>query len=79
MYQKKGEAMYANNLRHYRLEAGLSQARLAETVGLSVQHLQRLEYGRNKPKHQTAQNFATALGVPAEMIFPVKGNGKEQK
>ena len=68
--------MYANNLQHYRLEAGLPQARLADTVGISVQHLQRLEYGKCKPRHETAQNFAKALGVPAEMIFPIDGKEK---
>ena len=70
--------MYANNLRFYRIEADFSQARLAEIVGITVQHLQRLEYGKNKPRHETAQNLAKALGVPAETLFPVEGSGKEK-
>ena len=69
--------MNANNLLFYRLKAGLPQSRLAEIVGISVQHLQRLEYGKNKPRHDTAQKIAAALGVPAETLFPVEGSGKE--
>ena len=71
--------MYANNLRFCRLESGLTQAKLATIVGISVQHIQRLEYGDNKPRHDTAQKIATALGIPAETLFPVEGSGKGQK
>ena len=71
--------MYANNLRAYRLEAGLSQAKLARVAGITEGGYQKLEYGHYKPRHTTAQKLATALGVPAVMIFPVEGSRKEQK
>ena len=71
--------MYPNNLRFYRQKKGITQEQLAHYAGVSVTAVQNLEYGKNKPKHQTAQNFAKALGVPAEMIFPVGGKEKGGK
>ena len=70
--------MYANNLRAYRLETGLSQAKLAKLAGITEAGYQKLEYGHYKPRHTTAQKIATALGVPAETLFPVEKNGKGQ-
>ena len=71
--------MTANNLRAYRHSiAGMTQAKLAKIVGITVAGYQKLEYGHYKPRHATAQKLAKALDVPAETLFPVEGSGKEK-
>ncbi|HEY1294256.1 MAG TPA: helix-turn-helix domain-containing protein, partial [Chloroflexota bacterium] len=48
-------------LRSYRVEAGLTQAALAERAGLSVRAVQHLEAGRGQPYQDTARRLADAL------------------
>jgi predicted ATPase/transcriptional regulator with XRE-family HTH domain len=53
-------------LRRYRLAAGLSQERLAERAGLSVQGLSALENGRRQaPYRHTVTLLAHAMGLTA--------------
>jgi non-specific serine/threonine protein kinase len=54
-------------LRRYRLAAGISQERLAEQAGLSVQALSALENGRRQaPYRHTVALLAQALGLSAD-------------
>jgi transcriptional regulator with XRE-family HTH domain len=54
-------------LRRYRLAAGISQERLAERAGLSVQALSALENGRRQaPYRHTVAVLARALGLPPD-------------
>lgn len=54
-------------LRRYRLAVGLSQERLAERAGLSVQALSALENGRRQaPYRHTVVLLAQALGLSAD-------------
>jgi WD40 repeat protein/transcriptional regulator with XRE-family HTH domain len=48
-------------LRTYRVDAGLTQAALAERAGLSVRAVQHLEAGRGQPYPDTARRLAEAL------------------
>jgi WD40 repeat protein/transcriptional regulator with XRE-family HTH domain len=48
-------------LRSYRIDAGLTQAALAERAGLSVRAVQHLEAGRGQPYQDTARRLADAL------------------
>ena len=48
-------------LRRYRVDAGLTQAALAEGAGLSVRAIQHLESGRGQPYPGTARRLAEAL------------------
>src|SRR5579871_481225 len=52
-------------LRSYRLDAGLTQAALAERAGLSVRAVQHLEAGRGQPYQETARRLADALPLDA--------------
>lgn len=61
-----------NNLQHYRKLAGLSQAQLAEKVGISHRTLQDYEQNR-KPLEKAAAitvlNLARALGCTVEGLI----------
>lgn len=61
-----------NNLQHYRKRAGLSQAALAEMVGISHRTLQDYEQNR-KPLEKAAAitvlNLARALGCTVEDLI----------
>jgi len=50
-------------IRHYRLEAGLTQADLAELVGLSPSYLSRLETGEGTEELRRVVRILRQLGV----------------
>lgn len=52
-----------------RLRHGLTQAELANKVGLKQSNICGLERGRHRPTVQTAHALATALGVTADALF----------
>jgi non-specific serine/threonine protein kinase len=59
--------IFGELLRHYRLAAGISQERLAERAGLSVQALSALENGRRQvPYRHTVALLVQALGLAAD-------------
>lgn len=64
-----------NNLKHYRTKAGLSQAQLAEKVGISHRTLQDYEQGQ-KPlegaRTITVLNMARTLGCTVEDLIDDK-------
>ena len=66
------ESKKDNNLKHYRIEAGLSQAQLAEKVGISHRTLQDYEQDR-KPLEKAAAitvlNMARTLGCTVEALI----------
>jgi len=53
--------MFGALLRRYRVDAGLTQAALAERAGLSIRAVQHLEAGRGQPYPDTARRLAEAL------------------
>jgi non-specific serine/threonine protein kinase len=53
-------------LRMHRVQAGLSQAGLAERAGLGDRAIQRLEADRNRPYRATVEQLADALRLTAE-------------
>ena len=56
-------------LKSLRLQAGISQERLAEEVGVSVFQLQKYESGQNKLNTDKLQKVAAALFVPVQALF----------
>jgi DNA-binding XRE family transcriptional regulator len=50
-------------IRHYRLEAGLTQAELADLVGLSPSYLSRLETGEGTEELRRVVRILKQLGV----------------
>lgn len=56
-------------LRKLRLQAGWTQERLAEQVGVSTQQIQNYEAGINKLNTDRLQQLAQALDVPVQLFF----------
>jgi transcriptional regulator with XRE-family HTH domain len=56
-------------LRARRLEAGLSQERLAELLGLTFQQVQKYEKGVNRIAASRLFDIAVALDVPVAFFF----------
>ena len=56
-------------LRKFRTQAGWSQGRLAENIGVSVQQIQKYEAGTNKMNTDRLQQVAQALDVPIQKFF----------
>lgn len=50
-----------DNLKNLRLEAGLSQMRLAAKVGVSLETVRRWEYGLNDPKPENKNKLKKVL------------------
>lgn len=58
-----------NRLHDLRAERGLTQAALAEMVGVSRKTINTVENGVFVPSTALALKLARALGVPVETIF----------
>jgi len=61
-----------NNVKAIRTKLGITQARLAELVGVARVSIVSIENGRFIPTIETALRISKALGVPTEQIFWLK-------
>lgn len=59
-----------NRIRDIREDLGWTQEDLADRAGLPRQHLSDIERGVMRPRIDTAQKIAVALGVTVDEIFP---------
>jgi transcriptional regulator with XRE-family HTH domain len=65
-----------DKVRLARMEAGFSQVRLAELMGISWQQLQKYEYARNRVSSGRLKQIAQFTGKPVSFFFeeaPVHG------
>lgn len=60
-------------IKQIRKAAKLTQERLAEKTGLSVEYISRLERGMSQPSFKTFEALAKALNVNAKDFFDFKG------
>lgn len=60
---------FGRRLRKYRLDKGMTQARLAEKGGLSLDMIGRLERGQAAPSFTTIGKLCDILAVPPEALF----------
>jgi transcriptional regulator with XRE-family HTH domain len=60
--------MFGQKLQQLRVNAGLSQAELAEKVGVSLKTLQGWEVGAGEPGSGALSKLAGALAVPQEEL-----------
>ena len=58
----------ASKIRDCRVNAGLTQEKLAELSGLPQSHISRLEAGKHSPSHMTLKKIANALGIPMSKL-----------
>ncbi len=56
-------------IKEYRLKNNLSQEQLAELVGISWRHLQRLEHNEEKTRVSTFKKLVKALNLPDDEIL----------
>jgi putative transcriptional regulator len=59
----------ANRVRELRENRGMTQAQLAELVGIARQSVISIEKGRYLPTIETALRISKVLDVPVEQIF----------
>lgn len=60
---------YLDHLAHLRKKRGLSQAKLAELVGVEQPTIQRWETGKREPDLAALDSLAKALGVPISQLL----------
>jgi uncharacterized Tic20 family protein len=60
----------AKKIIHFRKLKGITQEILAETTGLNVRTIQRIEAGEVDPRLYTLKSIADALGVNLEELLP---------
>ena len=71
MNDKELQQTYISNIKRLRLTQNLSQAELAERVGISVTFMCSIETGKKWGSFQTLADIATALNVePYELLMP---------
>jgi transcriptional regulator with XRE-family HTH domain len=66
---------FGTMLKAMREKVGLSQAALAERVGVSVRNIQNWEQGHRTPRAQVLLTLARAVGVPVEQLLSAIGRG----
>lgn len=66
-----------NAIQLARTRRKLSQAQLAQRVGLSVSYLSLLERSLRDPPLSTLQRIASGLNVPLEILFFLGSEGNE--
>jgi len=64
-----------NRIRALRTEAGLTQAQLAELLGVTRQTVIAVEQGRYSPSLELAFQIARALGRPIDDVFAYEPDG----
>lgn len=65
--------LVSNSIRSHREEAGLTQAELARTIGVTRQTLIAIEQGRYSPTLELAFQIARAFGCGLDDIFQYPG------
>ncbi len=61
-------------MKYYRKQAGLTQEKLAETIGMSASYIGDMEARERFPSAETIDKIASALNVPASALFSEKGS-----
>lgn len=70
----KGQPQIANTIRTLRFQAGeMTQAALAERVGVTRQTIVAIEQGRYSPSLEVAFRIARVFGAPLEDVFQYQG------
>jgi putative transcriptional regulator len=62
-----------NRIRVFRAERRISQAELAERIGVSRKTISTIEVGRFIPSTVIALKIARYFGVPVEDLFSLRG------
>ena len=72
------EECFANNLKRFRKENGLTQSELADLSGISFKYIYKLETGESNPSIRMVDILAKTLGVsPISFFLDEDGNKVE--
>lgn len=63
------DCLIGENIRQYREKAALTQAQLAEKVGVGVSFISRIERGEKSMKLQTLRSIANALDTSCDALL----------
>jgi transcriptional regulator with XRE-family HTH domain len=63
------QELFMRNLKLYRKRRDLSQEKLAEACGISINHLASIEMGRRFPSPDTFQAIADALEITPSILL----------
>ncbi len=63
------KTLFGKNLRKIRRRKDLTQEKLAETLGVSVEFVSNMERGVNAPSFETIEKIASAFDLPAAQLF----------
>jgi len=70
--------MVGRNVQRLRIEAGLSQAALAERMGVDRAYVSGLELGQRNPTILSLWHVAEALGVKIQHFFQEESKPRRQ-
>ena len=56
-------------LRDYRLQKGMTQAAVADYLGISVSHYSNMENGNRGIRYQTAKKLAACYGISVDKVY----------
>lgn len=63
---------FSENLKYWRTKKGMTQRKIAEMLGCTVQSYAQYENGKRRPKIETIKRFADALGVPVSVLSDIE-------
>jgi len=63
------KVLFGRRLRQLRRKSSLTQERLAESIGVSVDLVSNIERGINAPSFTTLEKLALILNVPVKEFF----------
>lgn len=66
--------IFIQNMKYYRKRAGLTQEKLAETIGMSASYIGDMEARERFPSAETIDKIAKALNIPASILFNENGS-----
>lgn len=61
--------IFIQNLKFYRKQAGLTQEKLAEKIGMSTSYIGDMEARERFPSAETIDKIADALNIPTSSLF----------
>jgi transcriptional regulator with XRE-family HTH domain len=73
------DKLVGQNIRIFREATGISQTRLGEAIGVSLQQIQKYEKGANRVSASRLQQIADMLEVPVAKLFNSVGPDQESR
>ena len=67
-------ATFIRNMKFYRKQAGLTQEKLAERIGMSTSYIGDMEARERFPSAETIDKIAEALGIRSAVLFDETGS-----